>query len=197
MTDTSMTTLAPSFSPLRLSTRSTAFKFAAVILGTLLLAASSWIEVPLYPVPVTMQTFAVTLIGALYGWRLGSLTVLAWLGEAAVGMPVLSGGAGGFVHFAGPTAGYLIAFPFVAALVGWLAERGWNGHNVLRSFSAMLMGNALCLLLGAMWLAAAIGMEKAIAFGVTPFLIGAVLKSALGAATLKLLARRTGGAGKA
>ncbi|MGH6761783.1 MAG: biotin transporter BioY [Phyllobacterium sp.] len=197
MTDTGTSAFAPSFNPLRLSTRSTAFKFAAVVLGTLLLAASSWIEVPMYPVPVTMQTFAVTLIGALYGWRLGGLTVLAWLGEAAIGMPVLAGGAGGLAHFAGPTAGYLVAFPFVAALVGWLAERGWSGHNVVRSFTAMLMGNALCLAFGAFWLSAVIGPEKAIALGVTPFIIGAVLKSALGAATLKLLARNSGGTAQA
>jgi biotin transport system substrate-specific component len=137
-------------------------------------------------VPVTMQTFAVTLVGALYGWRLGALTVVAWLAEAAVGLPVLAGGAGGLAHFAGPTGGYLFSFPVVAGLVGWLAERGWNAERVLWAFAAMLIGNGLCLVLGAIWLAAMIGAEKAIALGVTPFILGGVLKSALAAATLKV-----------
>ena len=81
------------FVPLRLAGRPLAVKVAAVFLGSLFLAASSWIEVPMFPVPMTMQTFAVTLVGALYGWRLGLATVLAWLGEAALGAPVLAGGA--------------------------------------------------------------------------------------------------------
>ncbi len=83
-------------------------------------------------------------------------------------------------HFVGPTAGYLFAFPLVAALTGWLAERGWNGERVILAFLAMLAGNALCLVLGAAWLAVGIGIEQAIIYGVTPFVIGGVLKSALG-----------------
>lgn len=75
------------------------------------------------PVPVSLQTFAVLMVGALYGWRLGELTVLAWLLEAAAGMPVLAGGkcAGPVLR---PTAGYLFAFPLGAMLMGWLATRG-------------------------------------------------------------------------
>lgn len=94
MTQTAFPT---AFVPLRLADRSIAFKALAVLIGTAFLAVSSWIEVPMFPVPVTMQTFAVTTVGALYGWRLGGLTVLAWLGEAMIGMPVLAGGAGGFL----------------------------------------------------------------------------------------------------
>ena len=109
------------FVPLRLAGRPLAVKVAAVFLGTLFLAASSWIEVPMFPVPMTMQTFAVTLVGALYGWRLGLATVLAWLGEAALGAPFLAGGAGGLALFAVPTAGDLAAVRIADALVGWLA----------------------------------------------------------------------------
>ncbi len=132
-----------------------------------------------------MQTLAVTLIGAAYGWRLGGLTVLAWLFEAAIGLPVLAGGAGGIAHFFGPTGGYLFAFPIAAAASGWLVSRGWNGQRVVFAFLAMLAGNAICLSVGGVWLAAMIGANKAITFGVLPFIAGAVLKSVLGAALLK------------
>ncbi|MGU3576982.1 biotin transporter BioY [Brucellaceae bacterium C25G] len=173
------------FSPLNLNSRSMPVQIAAVIFGTFILALTSQVEVPMVPVPITLQTLVVPLIGALYGWRLGSITVLAWLGEAAVGMPVLAGGSGGIMAFAGPTAGYLASFPVIAALTGFLAERGWNGKNVGLAFAAFIAANALCLLMGTLWLSSLIGMEKAIAFGATPFLIGALIKSALGAAILK------------
>jgi biotin transport system substrate-specific component len=168
---------------------SLSWQIGAVALGTAFLALASYIEVPMVPVPVTMQTFAVTLIGAVYGWRLGAATIVAWLVEGAIGLPVLSGGAAGAHHFVGPTAGYLFAFPVVGALTGWLAERGWNGNRPWLAFVSMLLGNALCLVLGAAWLSIAIGIEQAIVHGVTPFLIGGALKSALAATTLKLMTR--------
>ncbi|HWL69777.1 MAG TPA: biotin transporter BioY [Geminicoccus sp.] len=183
--------LPASFVPLRLTDRPLAWKLLAVLLGTLFLAASSWIEVPMLPVPMTMQTFAITLVGAAYGWRLGTLTVLAWLGQAMVGLPVLAGGAGGPQHFVGPTAGYLAAFPVAALLVGWLAERGWTGRGIAASFGTMLLGNLVILLLGAVWLSGLIGAEGALQAGVLPFLPGAFLKAALAAALL-VAWRRTG-----
>jgi biotin transport system substrate-specific component len=186
MANIAFTSHKPSFSPLRLQDRALGWQVGAVVLGTLFLALSSYIEVPMVPVPVTMQTFAVTLIGALYGWRLGAVTIAAWLVEGAVGFPVLAGGAAGVAHFVGPTGGYLFAFPITGALVGWLAERGWNGSQVLLAFAAMVLGNLACLVLGTAWLAAMIGAEQAITFGFLPFLVGGFLKSALGAATLKL-----------
>lgn len=166
---------------------SPAVKAAAVVLGTALLTLSSYIQVPMIPVPMTMQTFAVTMIGALYGWRLGAVTILAWLAEAAVGLPVLAGGAGGLFYFAGPTGGYLLAFPLAGALTGWLVGRGWT--RLLPAFAAMLAGNLLCLVLGAAWLATMVGPGKAVALGVLPFLAGALVKSALGAAVLRGFAR--------
>ncbi|MDF3153477.1 biotin transporter BioY [Mesorhizobium sp. XAP10] len=187
MTDVAFSSSKPSFSPLRLQDRSLAWQIGAVVLGTLFLTLSSYVEVPMVPVPVTMQTFAVTLVGALYGWRLGALTIAAWLVEGAVGFPVLSGGAAGAAHFVGPTAGYLFAFPLVGAMVGWLAERGWNGKRVMLAFVAMLLGNLACLVLGTAWLAVMIGAEQAVTFGFLPFIVGGLLKSALGAATLMAL----------
>ena len=161
-------------------------QLALVLGGTVALSASSYISIPFWPVPVTMQTFAVLMVGALYGWRLGGITVLAWLLEAALGMPVLAGGKGGIAPYIGPTAGYLFAFPVGAMLMGWLAARGWNGAHPLRAFWAMLLSTTLIVLLGGAWLSALIGPAKGWQLGVLPFLIGDVLKSAMGAATLAL-----------
>lgn len=157
---------------------------ALILGGTAVLAASSYVSIPMQPVPVSLQTFAVLVVGALYGWRLGCLTVLAWLLEAALGMPVLAGGAGGLAPFFGPTAGYLLAFPLAAMLMGWLAARGGDGAHPLRAFWAMLLCTTLILLMGGTWLGAMIGAAKGWQLGVLPFLVGDVVKSALGAATL-------------
>lgn len=187
------TILAPAargFDPLGISGRSLPVQAALLLFGTGVLALASQISVPMVPVPITMQTFALTMIGVLYGWRLGALTVLAWLGEAMMGLPVLANGGGGLAPFVGPTAGYLVSFPIIAALAGYLANKGWTGSHVVKSFLAHLSANILCLVIGGAWLAYLIGAEKGLALGVTPFILGAVLKSALAAALLLALARR-------
>lgn len=143
------------------------------------------------PVPITMQTLVVTLIGALYGWRLGALTVIVWLVAGAAGLPVLADGGSGVKKFMGPTAGYLFAFPLAAALSGWLVQRGWDGAQLHRALLAMLAATALCLLFGGGWLALTIGWEKALMKGVVPFLLGGVLKSLLAALVLKLINTRS------
>ncbi len=140
------------------------------------------------PVPMTMQTFAVTLVGAFFGARLGGLTVLAWLAEAALGLPVLAGGTGGLAPFMGPTAGYLFTFPVVAALIGLLAERGWT-QRAWHCLALMVAGNALILLFGATWLAAIVGLQKAWTLGVAPFVLGGLLKAALAATTVSIWQR--------
>lgn len=179
--------LSTPFDPLRLSERSLAVQVAAVLFGTALMTASSYISVPMVPVPMTMQTLAATLIGALYGWRLGAGTVAIWLMQGALGLPVFSNGGGGIAHLFGPTGGYLFAFVIAAALTGALAERGWTGDRIVRAFFAMLAGNALILLMGWAWLANMIGSEKAFWAGVAPFILGGIVKSALGAAILKAM----------
>lgn len=187
------TILAPAargFDPLGISGRSLPVQAALLLFGTGVLALASQISVPMVPVPITMQTFALTMIGVLYGWRLGALTVLAWLGEAMMGLPVLANGGGGLAPFVGPTAGYLVSFPIIAALAGYLATKGWTGSHVVKSFLAHLSANILCLAIGGAWLGYLIGAEKGLALGVTPFILGAVLKSALAAALLLALARR-------
>ena len=188
------TILAPAargFDPLGISGRSLPVQAALLLFGTGVLAIASQISVPMVPVPITMQTFTLTMIGVLFGWRLGALTVLAWLGEAMMGLPVLANGGGGLAPFVGPTAGYLVSFPIIAALAGYLAEKGWTGERVIKSFLAHLSANILCLVIGGAWLGYLIGAEKGLALGVTPFILGAVLKSALAAALLLALARRT------
>jgi biotin transport system substrate-specific component len=178
------------FDPLGIERRSLAVQAVLLLIGTGVLAIASQISVPMVPVPITMQTFAITMIGVLYGWRLGALTVLAWLGEAMLGLPVLANGGAGLAPFVGPTAGYLVSFPLIAALAGFLAEKGWTGERVVLSFAAHLSANILCLAIGGAWLSALIGLEKGLALGVTPFILGAVLKSALAAAVLMALGRR-------
>lgn len=161
-----------------------------VLAGSLFLAACSWIEVPMVPVPMTMQTFGLVVIGALYGWRLGGATVLTYLLQGAMGLPVLAGGAAGFIHFVGPTAGYLFGFALATVVVGWLAERGFARHP-LAAFAVMLLGHVAILAPGVAWLATAIGLgwTQAAAVGLTPFLLGMVLKSALAAACLQAAQR--------
>lgn len=193
MSHSATPSLTPAFSPLDISRRSLGWQAAAVVAGTAVLALASHIQVPMFPVPMTMQTLAVTLIGALCGWRLGAITVLAWLAEAWMGLPVTATGSIGTLLFVGPTAGYLISFPLVAALCGFLAERGWNGSRPVLAFASMVLGNALCLAVGGAWLAAMIGVEKAFFAGVAPFVLGGLLKSLIGAVTLTALARGKAG----
>src|SRR6266540_4954408 len=120
------------------------------IAGTALLALCARISFPLptTPVPVTMQTFAVLLLGALYGPRLGAITMVLYLAEGLAGLPVFAGGRSAWSPssipdlpvIVGPTAGYLVATPLAAALVGALAARGWD-RRVISSIPAMLLGN--------------------------------------------------------
>jgi biotin transport system substrate-specific component len=154
--------------------------------GTLALAAASWVSVPTFPVPVTMQVFAVLVVGALLGPRLGAITVIAWLGEACLGLPVLAHGAAGILPFLGPTAGYLASFPVIAAFVGWLAQRGWT-RSLVRSLPLMLAANAINLAMGATWLAAIFGWHRAFALGVEPFLVGAAVQAFLATSAVALI----------
>ncbi len=178
----------PSFA----NTTSLLTKIAVVVFGTALLTASSWISVPMVPVPITLQALAVTMVGAFYGWRLAGLTVLAWLVEAAIGMPVLAGGHSGVFYMAGPTGGYLVAFLVTAALVGWTADRGWLGRSPFHALGIMLGANLLILVIGALWLAQLIGFDAAIAKGVTPFVVGGLVKGALATGLVEAVGRIMG-----
>ena len=154
-----------------------------VALGTALLALSAKINLPLPYVPMTLQTLVVLMIGAAYGWRLGTATVMAYLAEGAVGLPVFAGPVGGLAPLLGPTAGYLAGFVAAAFLTGWLSERGWD-RSVLRLFVAMGLGHIVILAAGFAWLAFGmkLGVEKAWLVGIVPFVAASVIKNALGAA---------------
>jgi biotin transport system substrate-specific component len=160
-----------------------------LVLGTLVLAASAWIEVPMVPVPMTMQTFALLLIGAFYGPRLAFATVCAYLFEGAIGLPVFSGGAGGAQHLIGPTGGYLAAFPFAAAFVGYAFERNWT-TNIYAILGTMIVSHAIVFLGGVFWLATFMGLNAAIAAGFTPFILGSLMKSGLAVAVVQLSVRK-------
>ena len=156
---------------------------AAVIAGSALLAASAQIAVPMLPVPITLQTLAIPILVALLGRRLATLAVLTYLAEAALGLPVLQGFAGGLVRFAGPTAGYLVGFPLAAWLVGTLYERGL-GTTYAGRFVAVFVGTGIVFVTGAAWLAFGLhlGVPRALALGVAPFLIGDLAKCLVAAA---------------
>ncbi|MEK9710406.1 MAG: biotin transporter BioY [Alphaproteobacteria bacterium] len=150
-------------------------KAALVVFGSLLLAVSAQFKIPLYPVPVTGQTLVVLLIGMTYGPRLGGITLAAYLFEGTLGLPVFAGGAAGVAVLMGPTAGYLFGFLLAAIAMGYLAERGM-GRTVVSTIAAMVIGNCVIYLCGALWLANFIGFGQAIAAGVLPFLYGDALK---------------------
>lgn len=173
--------------PLRayLAERPAVWRIGAVLIGSWVIAASSWISTPMYPVPMTLQTFAVMLVAGVAGVRLGFAIVATWLTQAAFGLPFLADGAGGLEAFSGPTAGYLAGFALAAFVCGWLAEqphlRGW-----LPMLAVFLFGHALILACGWARLAMMIGAAPAFASGVDPFVIGAVLKSVMAVSVVKL-----------
>ena len=168
-----------------------------IALGVVLMALLTQLELTIGPVPITGQTLGVLLLGAAYGGSLGGLTLLAYLLVGSVGFGVFSGGGAGLAHFTGTTAGYLVSFPFVAALVGYLSQRG-----LTRTFSGaalvMLLGNVLIYLPGLAWLGTFAGqyapagvspLSWALNVGLVPFIAGDTIKL-LVAATLLPLAER-------
>jgi len=174
--------------PLRafLADRPATWGLAGVLAGSWLIAASSWISTPMYPAPMTLQTFAILLVAGLAGARLAAASVITWLALSAIGLPLLADGAGGLDPFSGPTGGYLAGFVIAAFACGWLTEkpamRGWLPMMVV-----FLLGHVIILTAGWLRLVALLGPQPAWDMGVSPFLAGAILKSALAVAMVKLL----------
>jgi biotin transport system substrate-specific component len=166
------------------------------IVGTALLWLSAKIQVPFWPVPMTMQTFVVLTLGMALGWRLAGATLLLYLAEGAIGLPVFAGTPEkgiGLAYMLGGTGGYLIGFLIATVVCGYLAERGWD-RRVITTVSAMLIGNILIYVPGLLWLGTVFGWDKPILdWGLTPFILGDVTKLALAAIVLpmtwKLFAR--------
>lgn len=150
-------------------------------------------DLPFSPVPVTGQTFAVLLVGALLGSRRGALALIAYAAEGAAGLPVFAMGRAGAAVLFGPTGGYIFGFIIAAWLVGMLAEKGWD-RRFPAAVLAMSLGTAIIFLFGASWLTPVVGADKVFALGVFPFLPGAAVKIVVAAVLLpacwKLLGMR-------
>jgi biotin transport system substrate-specific component len=162
---------------------------ALVVLGSLVLIISARIQVPFYPVPMTLQSLAVLLIGAAYGFRLGGLTLAAYLLEGALGMPVFAGTPEhgiGLAYMMGPTGGFLLGYVAAAALVGLWAERGAN-RSLLQLIAAMTLGHAVVFALGFAWLAHLLGAPAAYRFGIEPFILATIVKTLLAALSVSAL----------
>jgi|TARA_B110001452_G_C15188972_1_gene412877 biotin transport system substrate-specific component len=146
------------------------------LIGTVLLAISSKIKIPFYPVPMTMQTLVVLLLGIVLGWKLGLATVALYLFEGIIGLPVFSGSPEkgvGLIYFTGPTMGYLIGFLFAVYFAGWFEFKG----NLFNRFLRLIFSVSLIYIFGLLWLGTLIGWEKPLfQLGVQPFLFAELFK---------------------
>jgi biotin transport system substrate-specific component len=171
---------------------------AALVAGfslVIALGAQAAIPLPFTPVPVTLQTLAVVLAGALLGSVRGTLAVGAYIAEGLAGLPVFAGGTAGISHLLGPTGGYLVGFLAAAFVAGLLAERGLARHWA-GSLLVLAAGSVVLYVPGVAWLAAFTGPSKAVALGFVPFVIGDALKLAAGWGALAAAALATGRGGK-
>ncbi len=190
-------TLAGAVWPEQASTASRAARAVLLALvGSAVLTLSARLSVPFWPVPMTMQSLAVLLIGAGFGLRLGVATVALYLIEGAVGLPVFAGTPMhglGLAYMMGPTGGYLAGFLVAAALVGFFAERGAD-RSVPKLLGAMTAGHLVLFGFGYAWLAHLLGKDLAFTAGVEPFILGTVMKTLLAGlvvpAVWQLMAKR-------
>ena len=165
-----------------------------VVLFSAFIALTAQVEIPLWPVPLTLQTLGVLFSGAVLGSRRGTVALLLYLTEGALGLPVFAGGASGVGYMLGPTGGYLVGFVVAAGAVGWLAQRGWD-RRLLWAAVAMVIGNGVIYVCGVAWLAVFLGDPWGALFkGLLLFLIGDLIKIAVAALALpggwKLVRRR-------
>ena len=168
--------------------------FLQITLGVLVMALLSQVRLELGPVPLTGQTLGVLLIGAAYGFSLGGVTMLAYLVVGGLGLGVFSGGAAGWAVFTGATAGYLLGFPVAAAVVGFLAQRGFD-RRVSTTALAMFVGNLIIYIPGLLWLKQlAPDWPTTLQWGLVPFVPGDLLKLLVAALLLpaawKLLGKK-------
>ncbi|SMQ60113.1 biotin transport system substrate-specific component [Devosia lucknowensis] len=165
---------------------------AIVLLGTMLIAAAAKVSVPVWPVPVTLQSLAIAALAAAFGLRIGVATVAAYLLEGAMGLPVFAAG-GGMVYLAGPTGGFLLGFLAQAAIIGYAADRGASSRP-FALFGAMLVATAVLYAFGFAWLVTLSGaaqwidqtnvVASAYAGAVEPFVVWDILKMAFAAMTV-------------
>lgn len=135
---------------------------------------SAWLKIEIGPVPITMQTFAVLLSGALLGSKRGAFSQIVYLFFGLAGLPWFSRG-GGMVYVLSPTFGYILGFVFSAYLVGYLTEKGWD-RNIKTAIFAMLIGNIVLYIPGLLWLTKFVGFSRVLTIGFYPFIFGDLLK---------------------
>ena len=150
------------------------------LFGTFLLAISSKVQLPFWPVPMTMQTFVIFLIGMTYGVRLSFATVALYLFEGAAGLPVFASG-GGIAYLIGPTAGYLYGMLFASVAISYLANLGFS-KTYFKATLSLVAGSIIIFSIGIIYLGSIIGYEKAIAAGLLPFIPSELFKIALAVA---------------
>ncbi|MEO6607078.1 MAG: biotin transporter BioY [Aestuariivirga sp.] len=164
------------------------------VAGSLFVAGAAQVTVPFWPVPMTLQSMAVLLVGGAYGARLGFATLVLYALEGALGLPFFAGGKGGIFDdkldylFPASSMGYVVGFVLAAALVGYLAQSGWI-NSFVRMVAAALIGAAVLYVPGLIWLAiwaahtqgleAAVAVQKSLAWGLYPFLIGDAVKAVI------------------
>ncbi len=165
--------------------RGLAFDAFCVVSASLLLALLAQVELRLWftPVPITLQPLGVMFIAAALGSKRGTLALIAYLGEGALGLPVFAGGAGSLAVFAGPTGGYLCGFVPATFIMGFLLEGGWK-ESFLKSLATVSLGSLVILAMGTLWLTCLVGYPSALAMGFYPFLMGSALKSVTAASII-------------
>jgi len=185
-------TLAPARSVLvdSLGARSVAANITMVVAGAALTAGAAQLVIPMWPVPITGQTFAVLLVGTTLGALRGALSMVLYIALGAIGLPVFTEGSAGWHVIAGPTGGYLIGFVLAAILTGWLAQRSWD-RKVVGAGVAFLAGTAVIYAVGLPWLSVALGqlgypndLGATLQSGLMPFIPGDILKAAVAGALL-------------
>ena len=153
-----------------------------VLAGSWAVGLGAQIDVPMIPVPMSLQTLAISIIGLTYGSRLAAITLLTYLAQGAAGLPLFAGGGAGIGHLFGPTSGYLFGFVAMAWITGWMVERGF-GRGLLRLFVAAMVPATLLFVPGVAWLWAAtpLDLSGATSAGFTPFIPGLLVKAAMAA----------------
>jgi biotin transport system substrate-specific component len=171
---------------------SPAQRVAGILIGNLLLILSAKIQIPFWPVPMTMQTFVVLMIGAVLGARAGAATVALYLFEGGLNFAVFAGTPErgiGIAYMYGPTGGYLFGFLVAALAIGLASDKGWM-RTLRGNIAWMLAGHAIILALGVAWLSRMVGFDAAITTGLHPFWLATALKTAMAVAAYEALRRR-------
>ncbi|GAA4742968.1 biotin transporter BioY [Amnibacterium soli] len=180
--------LAPRRSVLadRVLPRSLTVDLALVVGGAALTAALAQVAIPLWPVPITGQTLAVLLVGSSLGAARGALSMVLYALVGALGAPIFSEASSGTGVLFGATGGYIVGFVLAAAFTGWLAQRRWE-RGLVRGMLAFVAGSAVVFLVGLPWLQVSLGLTwpQTLAAGLTPFIVGGVVKAVIAALVLR------------